>query len=282
MNDTIRIATAQSEVTTDARANGRSVRSLMHQAAHAGARLIHFPEGAASGYPSGAGKQDLADWNVDWTALREELEETAALARQLGLWVVLGSNRPLTPPHRPHNSLYVIADTGEAAGRYDKRLLSPSELRDWYAPGRQPFVFELDGFRFGCALCIEIQFSEVFLEYDALSVDCVLFSSFSRDEMFAVQAQGHAACNNLWISFAVPAQCSDAAASGLINPDGRWASRCLPNGEASIACNDLDRAAEALKVPLAFARPWRAQAREGEIYEQARVSDERSAIRTGF
>lgn len=129
------LATAHSHVTSDARANGRQIRALMHQARAAGARIVHFTEGAASGYA----KPQIRDWQaVDWQLLQEELEAMAALARELALWVVLGSNHRLTPPHRPHNGLYVITDKGQLAGRYDKRLCSHTEISDWCTPGFAP------------------------------------------------------------------------------------------------------------------------------------------------
>lgn len=272
----LRIAIAQTEVTFDPRENGKLIRAQMRQAAEAGARLIHFTEGAISGYPSGPGKQALAGWKVDWSALRDELEATAALAADLRLWTVLGSNHPLTPPNRPHNSLYVISDTGELVGRYDKRLLSFTEVTDWYAPGSVPLIFEVDGFRFGCALCIEIQFPELFVEYAQQNIDCVLLSTFSRDPMFAIQAQGHAACGAFWFGFSVPAQCSDAAPSGLIGPNGRWISCAPSDGTGAIVVADLDRTDETLRGALEFGRPWRARARTGELHGQARVVDPRS------
>ena len=115
----IRIAIAQPTITADARANGKTVRSLMRKAAAGRARLVQFPEGMLSGYA----KEQIADWSdVDWDAVRDELEQIMALAAELKLWVVLGSAHPLTPPHRPHNSLYVISDTGELVDRYDKRF----------------------------------------------------------------------------------------------------------------------------------------------------------------
>ncbi len=277
----IRIATAQSLITNDVRANGEAIRGLMRMAAAEGARLVHFPEGAASGYPSGDLRPAMQNWAVDWDGLREELEATAELARELRLWAVLGANHPLTPPNRPHNSLYVISDQGEVTARYDKRLLSATEVNDWYAPGSAPLVFVLDGFRFGCALCIEIQFQEVFLEYGALEIDVLLLSSFSRDPMFGVQAQGHAACNNYWISFSVPAQCSDAAASGLIGPGGDWIARCPDDGRQGLVTNTLDRAAPGLDRTFHGPRAWRARARAGDLHEAARVVDPRSAAK-GF
>ncbi|HTF53939.1 MAG TPA: nitrilase-related carbon-nitrogen hydrolase, partial [Pseudonocardia sp.] len=90
--------------------NGPKVRSLMKKAAAGKARLIQFPEGMLSGYA----KEQIADWSqVDWAAVRDELEQIMALAAELELWVVLGSAHPLTPPNRPHNSLYVISDQGQ-------------------------------------------------------------------------------------------------------------------------------------------------------------------------
>lgn len=280
--DRLRIAIAQTPVGFDPRENGALVRAQMREAADAGARLIQFTEGAMSGYPSGAGRQALAGWRVDWDALRDELAATAALAADLGLWVVVGSNHPLTPPNRPHNSLYVISDHGELVGRYDKRLLSYTEVTDWYAPGARALTFEVDGFRFGCVLCIEIQFPELFVEYARESVDVVLLSTFSRDPMFAIQAQGHAACGAFWLAFSVPAQCSEAAPSGLIGPDGRWISQAPPNAASAVVIADLDRGAEALRGALQYARPWRAQARSGDLHQPARVDDPRSADMTCF
>lgn len=49
--------------------------------------------------------ENVARWeDVDWVVVRDELEAVAALAAELGIWVVLGSAHPLTPPHRPHTA----------------------------------------------------------------------------------------------------------------------------------------------------------------------------------
>ena len=129
MIDSIKIAAASTRVSQDVRENGRHLRELMTQASEAGARLIHFPEGALSGYV----KAQILDWKqVDWCALRAELDATADHARQLHLWTVFGCNHRLTPPNRPHNSLYVVSDEGALIGRYDKRFCSNTEINDWY------------------------------------------------------------------------------------------------------------------------------------------------------
>ena len=251
----------------------------MRRAAAGGARLVQFPEGAASGYA----KSEITSWDeVDWPALREELEETAALAGSLGLWVVLGSAHPLTAPHRPHNSLYVISDTGALAGRYDKRRCSHTEISDWFSPGEAPLTFAVDGFTFGCAICIEIVFPELFAEYEALGVDAVLVSTYSRDPVFGALARGHAAATSLWIGLAIPAQCSQALPSSLIGPDGLVQAEAARNGEPDLVFGTLDRSDPAFDIALEKARPWRRTARLGEIYESRRVDDPRSCDRLGF
>jgi hypothetical protein len=49
-----------------------------------------------------------------------------------------------------------------------------------------------------------------------------------------------------------------------------------------VICVDLDRADPALDMALNKARPWRDIARAGDLYAAARVSDPRSADRTGI
>ena len=282
MNQILRVAVGQSHVGLDHHANGREVRRLMRQAADMGAHLVQFPEGAVSGYPSGEGKLRLAGWAVDWAGLKAELEETAALAGELSIWVVAGANHRLGAPNRPHNSLYVIDNRGAVATRYDKRRLSNTEVNGWYSPGFEPVMFPLGGFSFGLSLCIEINFPELFLDYAGRGADVVLFSSFSEDPMFGVMAQAYAAATNCWFGASVPAQCSRAMASGVIGPDGRWLARCPDDGSSGVVVADLDRAAPSLDVALNKARPWREIARKGEIYAARRVVDPRSDERREF
>lgn len=275
------MAAAQSIVSCNPAANGEAVRALMRAAHVSGARLVQFPEGAISGY-AGQDKPRFKGWCVDWMPVAEQLELVAALAAELGLFVVVGGNHRLTPPHPPHNSLYVISDRG-LVGRYDKRLLSYSEITDFYSPGFDPVVFDVAGFRFGLALCIEINFAELFVEYrERFNVDCVLFSSFSEDPIFGVIAQGYAAANSMWISVSVPAQCSTAMPAGVIGPHGGWLGRCPDNGQSAIVCVDLDRADPELDIPLNKARQWRTTARAGHLYTARRVNDPRSTTRTEF
>jgi predicted amidohydrolase len=276
---TMIVATASCRITTDVRENGAQIRKLMAEACTAGARLVHFPEGALSGYV----KQQVEDWRtVDWTALRAECEAIASLAGQLGLWTVFGCNHRLTPPNRPHNSLYIISAEGILVDRYDKRLCSHTEISDWYTPGHLPLVFDVDGFKFGTTLCIEVHFPELFAEYERLGVDCILFSAYSDDPMFGIEAQAHAAINNFWLSLATPAQCGGGLASGLIGPDGKYISQLPPDGRVGNVYGKIDRDEPIYSIPLTKARPWRALVKRGDPYRAHYVDDVRSRERASF
>jgi predicted amidohydrolase len=280
-HDRIRIATVQTEVTTDPAANGRTVRAALRQAARDGARIAHLCEGSLSGY-AGQDKPHFDGWRIDWAPVRDELRRTAEFAGQLGMWVVIGGNHRLTGNHWPHNSLWIINDRGALVDRYDKRYCSNTEITRFYTPGTQARTFDVDGFRFGCLICIEINFPELWLEQADLGVDCVLFSTFSEDPIFDVLARGHAAANGLWVSIAVPAQRSDAMPSGLIGPHGYRLAAAPTDQRPAVVGADLDRCDPNLDIALHKARPWRHLARSGTLYQPRRVNDPRSADHTAF
>lgn len=273
----LRIAVCQPAASADARANGTEVRRMLRESAAAGARLAHFPEGFLSGYAV----ENVNTWqDVDWAAVRDELGQVATLAGELGIWAVLGSAHPLTLPHWPHNSLYVISDEGMLVDRYDKRRCSHTEVTRFYTPGFESVVFDVDGFRFGVAICIEINFPDLFADYDRLGVDCMLVSAFPVDSIFATKARAYAAIHNYWLSLSVPAQSAHLFHSGLIGPHGEVLADAGVDPGMVVAL--LDREDPALHVALDLARPWRATARAGWIYDERRVDDERSRVRTEF
>lgn len=291
----VRLAVAQTVVREDPRSaeelreSGRDLRRLMREAREAGARIVHFPEGATCSphkrilSVDGPDEVGPAEWSrFEWVVLRQELAAIADLARELKLWTVFGSVHQLTPPNRPHNSLYVISDQGEVVTRYDERLLSKTKISYLYTPGSTPVTFDVDGVRFGCSLGMEVHFPELFSEYERLDVDCVLFSSTGGAPQdaatFATEAQGHAATNSYWVSFAMP---SGSAPSGVTAPDGQWLARCPRDGTPSVAVVNLDDSAADVEVAVSKARPWRRTARAG-IYDAHFVSDSRSDERSAF
>ena len=275
----MRLATAQSLVSGDLAANALGIRELIKLAAEAGADLVHFPESSLSGFVGG----DIPDWqSFDWTAYEAERAGIQALCAANGIAAVIGG--PFRDPAvaRPFNALFVISADGEIAARYDKRFCSHNEISYWYASAQlyenvqkygivqKPLCVEIAGARFGFVLCIEVNFPELFLAYERVGITALLFSSsHAKSEMFRIQAQGHAACNNYWISYSVPVHSRQRASSSLIGPDGRILDAC-PAHVPGLVVNEIDPAAPEWDVPLNKARPWRRSARKGEIYAASR------------
>ncbi|HEV7346549.1 MAG TPA: carbon-nitrogen hydrolase family protein [Devosia sp.] len=258
MTETLRIAVVQSRIEPDIRRNGSHIRQLMEQAAAQGARLALFPEGALSGYA----KAQVRDWDgLDWPALEGELSAIGSSATALGITAVIGSAHPIAG-RRPHNSLFALPD----GPRYDKRRLSHTEVTGWYTPGRQQAIVHQSGFAFGVTLCIEVQFPELFMDYEAAGVDGVLHASYGLGSSGEVILQAHAATNCLWLAVATPANAADPP-SGIIGPDGQWLARCGTGIDIAVA--ELDRHDPRYEIALTKARPWRRRARQGEIYSHA-------------
>lgn len=272
------LAITQPPASPDPRRNGLVSRQLMRKAAAGCARLVVFPEGHLSGYA----KEQIRDWaDLDWSAVQEELESIADLAHQLQIWTVMGSAHRLTSPNWPHNSMYVISDQGEVVARYDKRFCSNTEVTQYYTPGSGPTIFDIDGYRFGLATCVEINFPHLFTEYADLGVDCLLLPTYPVDAIFRTKAVALAAINSYWTAVCSVAQARHLFSSELLRPDGSSAGK-MPDGK-TLFITVLDRDDPDLHVALNHARPWRARAREGAIYGYHQPTDDtRSLVRTRF
>jgi deaminated glutathione amidase len=117
---TVTAATCQFPVGADTRSNVGYVIRQMRTARRRGADVAHFPEAALSGYATVIESFD----GFDRAELDLAMAAVVDCARQIGLWVVLGSAHRLTGTTKPHNCLYVINDLGELVDRYDKRFCS--------------------------------------------------------------------------------------------------------------------------------------------------------------
>jgi predicted amidohydrolase len=159
-------------------------------------------------------------------------------------------------------------------------MLSNTKISFMYAPGKTPVTFEVGGIRFGCALGMETHYPEIFTEYEALDVDCVLFSTSgetpSAAPAFAVEALGHAASNRYWVSYSSHAAQSIVIPSGIAAPDGHWVAQCRSDGTPTIAVADIEI------NPEPTARLWRRTAR-ANLYAPHQVrNDPRSDDRNTF
>lgn len=275
----LRLATCQFPVSGDVRANAAWVRTQMRRASEEGADLVHFPECALSGY-AGVDLEPVDE--LDWDALHEETEAILELARELKVWVVLGSTHRLTGEHKPHNCLYAISPEGRIVDRYDKRFCTGGDL-EHYSPGDHFVTFEVNGVRCGLLICYDIRFPELYREYHKRGVRLMLHSFYNarqkegsiHPKIMPATARAYAGVNNMFVSI----NNSSAARSWpsrFITPDGLVAGR-LATDEPAVMVNEVD-----VHRPYYDASaPFRADALRGKLNSGEAVSDPRSADRTG-
>ncbi|URK87653.1 hypothetical protein LP421_07055 [Rhizobium sp. RCAM05350] len=107
----MKLAMAQTVVSTDISANGAAIRAMIANAAAQGARLVGFCEGALSGYAKLQIGSPAEYWDFGWAAQEAELRSIAALCHELGIFAVVGGAHRLPAGRPPHNSLYIISDS---------------------------------------------------------------------------------------------------------------------------------------------------------------------------
>lgn len=185
-------------------ANGVAIRAVIVQAAAQGARLAGF---ARALFPAirnfrSAVRPNGKGWR-GCTGSRTSLHRGPC--GELGIFAVVGGAHRLPHGRPPHNSLYIFSGPGALLTRYDKRFLSNSELGGWYTPRAAPIVVEVNGFRFGCAICIESQFPEIFSDYERMGIDGLIFASYGLPPHFQIALRAHAGLNCLWFAAATPA-----------------------------------------------------------------------------
>jgi len=240
---TLRIAACQFAVTESVIQNARAIRQFMQKAKKAEADMVHFSECSLSGY-AGADFPSFDDY--DWALLKRETQRIMELAGELGLWVVLGSTHPLTPPNKPHNSLYLIGPEGKIVNRYDKRFCTSGDM-DHYTPGNRFATFELSGIRCALLICFDLRFPELYRELYKLGVQCVFQSFYNarqrgpsiHTQIMRQTMQCHAATNRFWVSMTNSSGYYSPYPSCFIQPDGVIAAQLRPN-RAGMMVNTVD------------------------------------------
>jgi deaminated glutathione amidase len=305
----VRVATCQFPVSARIGDNLGYVKRQVREAKRRGADVAHFPEGALSGY---AGTDFTAFAGFDWGALRSALAEVLDCARAAGMWIVVGSAHRLSDDHKPHNSLYVISDTGRVVDRYDKRFCGGSadgQTGDLahYSPGDHRSVWLINGVRCGALICYDYRFPELYRDYQGQGVELVFHSFHAANASPArVTAIGEAigteftqvnkAATHTYPAITMPAAMTAAAASNhvwiscpnssapqsmwpafMVRADGVTVGR-LRRNVAGILLTTVDTDQELYDSTAA----WRDRAIAGELHSGTLVSDPRSADRTAL
>jgi omega-amidase len=141
---TIRLATAQFELTDNIDRNFEAIFELSKKAVKADSRLIVFPECALTEYPGG----DMDDLSrIDPHQVREALQRISVQASELGTFVVVGLALPLAQRQGWVNALVVFDDSGRRVCDYRKTALTHSD-QSFFQPGDSDPVFTIDGICF--------------------------------------------------------------------------------------------------------------------------------------
>jgi predicted amidohydrolase len=273
----IRVSTCQFPVSPDLKRNSSRIQKQMLEAKRQRADVVHFPEGALSGY----GGVDVKSWDgYNWDALKVETLKIASLAASEKLWVILGSAHPLSEGNLPHNSLYALSPKGRIVDRYDKRFCTGRDLK-FYSPGDHFSVFSINGVRCGMLICYDVRFPELYREYKKLGVQCIFHSFYNARAkkpgihkiIMRPSLQTRAATNYIWIS-ASNSSAYYSWPSVLIQPDGVIAAQ-LHSNRPGVMTNLVDTDRKLYDASRAF----RDLAMKGILHSGQLVSDPRSADR---
>jgi N-carbamoylputrescine amidase len=124
------------------------IKRLLSEAAAQGAEIVCFPEA----YLPGLRGQDFDVLPFDQTQQERVLQAGAQLARSYGVAIILGMER-LTDRGRQIVAAVIDAQ-GQLQGCQTKNQLDPSEDR-FYVPGDSRQLFDVNGTKFGIAICHE-------------------------------------------------------------------------------------------------------------------------------
>ena len=286
------LATCQFPVATDIRKNLGFVLRQMKTAKRRGAHLAHFSEACLSGY---AGVEFKSFRRFDWELLGAATRRIMALAKELSLWVILGSTHRLTGKHKPHNSLYIISDRGRLVDRYDKMFCTgPSSQKSGdlkhYTPGSHFCVFTIRGIRCGVLICHDFRYDELYRVYKRRSVQLMFHSYHNAHNSPAklrkyniwgtivpVTMQTYAANNYIWISANNSSRPASSWPSFFVRPDGIITGR-LTNNRPGVLISKIDTAAKIYDA----SQHWRNRALRGIYHSGKLLRDPRSDCRTSL
>ena len=139
----MRIGVAQIRSLDTIEANTANVLAFVDEARRQGVRVLAFPETAVTGYLLDAFP------GVDAGKIDGAVGQIAARLRGGNLTVVVGS--PTREGGTLRNSAFVLLPDGRRFLYHKMKL--PSYETAWFTPGEATVSFEVDGTRFGVAVC---------------------------------------------------------------------------------------------------------------------------------
>lgn len=162
----IRVACVQMRTGTDVAANIAEASALIRQAAAGGAELIATPEMTTL-----LDRKPGAAWEKSTTEAADPgLAAFRALAKELGVTLLIGSIAIRADEGKCANRSFLIGPDGAVMARYDKIHMFDVQLNagniykesDSYAPGASAIVADLPVAKLGLTVCYDVRFPDLF------------------------------------------------------------------------------------------------------------------------
>lgn len=235
--------------------------SLVADAASRGAGIVCFPEA----YIPGLRGQDYQPYRFEPADEQRARREICAIARARGTAVIAGLEQ-ITEAGRQVGAL-VVDGNGEILGLQTKVQLDPSEER-FYVPGEGRYLFEVNGTKFGIAICHEGWRYPETVRWAAMRGAQVVFHPQqtgsdsggvrltawgSPDAPYYEKAMLMRSIENtIWFASVNYALAHQDSATTVITPEGELFAH-LPYGEEGVLIADLDLARATGRLAKRFA-----------------------------
>src|SRR5262245_38771256 len=162
----IKVACVQLRSTDDVEQNIATASDLIRAAAAAGAHFVATPENTTLMAPDGGAKLEKTVAESDDKAV----PAFAALAEELGVWLLIGSLAIKVSDGKTANRSYLFDPKGRIESHYDKihlfdvNLPSGETYREsnTVAPGREAVVVSLPWARLGLSVCYDLRFPHLY------------------------------------------------------------------------------------------------------------------------
>ncbi len=232
----MKLTVAQTHGTPDTDANRTQVASLVEKASRAGSQLVVFPEmSILEFFPRLPHRYEYFDLGEPIPGPTSDF--FAGLARGRDIHIVY-NHYERSREHLFFDTSVVVDRTGNIVGR--QRMMHVAEEpgyneKFYYAPGWDRYhVFELEGWRFGIAICYDRHFPEVFRSFILQGAELVLVptavaASEPFAEVYELEMKAAAVTHGVYIAMANRAGVEEPLTflgrSMVIDPQGRVVAR---------------------------------------------------------
>lgn len=218
--------------------NVEIMSQAVFQAAEQGVNLLVFPELFLTNYNIGEEVDVVAE-----PANGPSAQRMAIIAKKAGVAVCYGfPERALDGGGGIFNSMSVINRQGNLTATYRKTHLFGDEERRHFVPGDELAIVELDGWRFGLAICYDVEFPELIRSLALSGAEAVLVPTalMKPYDFFAEQlVPSRAIENQLYMAYAnrcgSEVDLSYCGLSCVVSPEGETLARAGLEEEMLIA-----------------------------------------------